>query len=919
MTVNLSNSLGALSLLTGSSLSDLGYDTTTTTVESKAVRLAKAQFTTVATTPPWKEAASTLPESSQVAAIKAMKTIIDSAATGVDALPNDVQTTFTAYKALDRLQLLAQTAAASTTGSATRATLQKTFAKGLADLQSYLATAPSDKVELDFGTPTRRAESVKVTTPDAYEKQFTGIVSTRDAALPGLTGTEKFQITLSKPGATADVVTVDLSTGPQPPTLDSMVDAMNAAIKAIPAKNADGTVQTNTDGSVKSRWLSSFEAVKNGDKWGFQLDTPSGVERVAIDQVDAPDALMVASGQTALDAPTATKVFRFDDPTGAMSRKTLATISGYDAAASAAKALLPDDGTTKITATSTAASGATESRDIALTTDDVYANTDAKGIVTDAQGFSYVVGTTSGDLDTHKIAGSQDLFLTKMDSEGKVVWQRELGASGSAQGAAISLAADGSVVVAGTINGSFDGATTDGDMLVARFSASGDEKFSTVVRQYGADQANAVAVGSDGSIYVGGKSAQGSDAFLARIDSSGKLAERRVIADAGNESVTSLAIGSDGNVVALVNNDGVAQVRKFQAGALATDLGSIDLGSMDARALAVGADGTIAVGGAVTSGTNRDGFVSRIDAGLTSASTTMLATTGDDQVDSVTFLDGQIYAGGRTTGALGSARTGAVDGFVSRIDAGTGAVASTTQFGSTALRTEPVRVSAAAGGASVLGSLGLNRGTLNPETSTLLTTQTNLRAGDEFSIAVAGGTAKKITIKADDTLASLATRIRAVTGVNATVTTPTIDGATTLRIEAKTNSKVELIAGAAGKDALDKLGIEPQRLSIPYVAGTYDPKVSPGGTFGLDLSEGLNISTAADASAALKKISSAVSMSQTAYRSLYWDDAKAKLADGTTSTSTNAQISKQLANYQAALSRLTSTSTSSTTSTLLGY
>ena len=58
--VNLSSSLTGLSLLSGtdafSALSTSGFS-----IESRAVRIAKAAFTTEPTTPPWREAASTTP------------------------------------------------------------------------------------------------------------------------------------------------------------------------------------------------------------------------------------------------------------------------------------------------------------------------------------------------------------------------------------------------------------------------------------------------------------------------------------------------------------------------------------------------------------------------------------------------------------------------------------------------------------------------------------------------------------------------------------------------------------------------------------------------------------------------------------------------------------------------------------------
>ena len=120
-------------------------------------------------------------------------------------------------------------------------------------------------------------------------------------------------------------------------------------------------------------------------------------ETISINQIDAPDAVLVATGSTGLESATNARVMRIDDPSGDMSRKTLATIAANDR-------LKPEE-TVKTT---------------------------ADAMVTDADGFGYVLGTTSGDLGSQRLAGDQDLYLTKMDSLGNVVWQHSLGAAGSA-------------------------------------------------------------------------------------------------------------------------------------------------------------------------------------------------------------------------------------------------------------------------------------------------------------------------------------------------------------------------------------------------------------------------------------------------------------------------------------------------------
>ena len=890
------------------------------TYESKAVRTAKAQFTLDPTTPPWKDGTTPPPLSTQVSQITAMKTIIDQAGLTSDTLTDDVQTSFTTYKALDRLRALAEAATSTTASAAQRAALQKTFAKGLADLQSYLTNAPSDLLGISFAQPSTTVKSSPIAAANLYEVQGDGLVANRADPLPGLTGQEKFSVGLTRPGSTENL-TVDLSQGPQPPTIDSVVNQLNAAITTTPALDVNGNPRLDNKGNIVSKWSVRFVAEKDGDKWAIKLDSPDGLEQVALDQIGAKDAIVVATGQTALDAPTATQVFRFDDPAGGNTRTAMGTISALDRQATD-KAVLAGR-TTTTTSVKTEFDGTKTTTK--TTTSDVYANTDAAAVVTDAQGNSYVVGTTKGDLGANRSDGDDNLFLTKLDGDGNVVWQRSLGASGSSNGAAVSLAPDGSIVVAGTVNGTFNGATTDGDMVVAKYAANGDEKFSTVVRSTGEDAAKAVAVGADGSVYVGGKvaGAGGSDAFVARIDTTGKLAERRTITGAGSDAINGLAVDGSGNVLALVTQNGVAQVRKLQANSLTTELGSIDLGTADARAIAVAADGTIAVGGAASGALNgaqvnaisgsRDGFVTRIDAGLGSASTTYLGSSADDQVDSIAFMGNDLYAGGRTTGDFGAPRRGPTDGFVSRIDAATGTIQTTNQFGQSLLRTEPVRISADVGGASAVSALGFGRGTINPQASPNLTTQMGLRPGDTFSVVVDGGTVRKITIAADDTMKTLADRIRGITGSKATISTPTVDGKQTLSIVMKAGHDMQLLAGPTGTDALAKLGMDPQRIASQLPVSDSAPKVRPGGSYGLGLSEALDISTLDDAKVAFGKIKDAISMSQTAYRSLYWDDAKATMVDGVKNTATGTQSTAieqaQLANYTAALNRLMSAPT----------
>ncbi len=916
--VNLSANLIGLSVLTGQN----SFSTTALpTFESKAVRTAKALFNTALTAPPWKDKDGTA-TSSQLTSILASRTLIQPAATDSNGvlLPDDVKTSFTAFKALDKLRVLAEAASTKTTSDAQRAQYQKAFAKGLADLQGYLVSSPSDKINLAFGKPSSTAKTSELSATNPYETDGKPLVKKASDPLPGLTGNEQFVVNIKR-GTQSQSFTVDLSTGPQPPTVNSVAEALNTQISSVIATKPDGTVLTDSKGEPVSKWHARFEPQLKDGMWNLQLSTPDGLEQVSLDQVGAKDSLVVTTGQTPLDAPTATQVFRLNDPDGANTKVTMASIEALDRqgteqnvvagkTVNVTKAVEGDDGKLKLSTTKTST---------------VYASTTAAASVTDAQGFNYVVGTTKGDLGANLSDGDDNLFLTKMDSAGKVVWQRNLGAAGSATGASVSLAPDGGVVVAGTVTGSFNGITSDGDMAVAKYAANGDEQFSTLIVSKDMDSARAVTVGADGSVFVAGRTANkdGGDAMIARINTSGKIVERRTINTGGSDTINSLAMDKDGNLLALVSSQGVASVMKLQASSLSTTLGSFSLGTADARALAVADDGTIGVGGAtataiagtqsngITAG--RDGFVTRLDANLTSATTTYIGTTEDDQVDSIAFMGGSIYAGGRTTGDLGAPRRGPVDGFVTRIDGTTGAVASTTQFGQIQTRAEPVRVAADKGGSTALSALGFNRGVLNPTVSDKVTTQTTLRAGDYFSIKADDYAVRRVTIEKDDTLKSIAERIQSMIGASkGTVTATNVDGVQSLRISMKQGHELELLAGSAENDALAKLGLEPQRIANQAAVVGTAPKVKPGGNFGLELSESLSLASIDNAKAALGKVKDAISMTQTAYRSLYWDDSKANFVDGSGKTKNGKKAGStaveqaQLKNYQAALSRLSS-------------
>ncbi len=138
------------------------------------------------------------------------------------------------------------------------------------------------------------------------------------------------------------------------------------------------------------------------------------------------------------------------------------------------------------------------------------------GITVDPSGNVIITGRTQGGVDfgggAKSGGGGDDLFVVKLDSDGKHLWSRVLGDGEGQRGAGVAATPNGDVVVVGSERGTLDfgpgfslTSGGQGDVFVARLA--GLDGVTKWARRYGdsSDQgATAVAVGSNGSIVVTG-------------------------------------------------------------------------------------------------------------------------------------------------------------------------------------------------------------------------------------------------------------------------------------------------------------------------------------------------------------------------------------------------------------------------------
>ena len=362
------------------------------------------------------------------------------------------------------------------------------------------------------------------------------------------------------------------------------------------------------------------------------------------------------------------------------------------------------------------------------------------------------------------------------------------------------------------------------------------------------------------------------------------------------------------------------------------DLGDLQGGSIAGLAL----DGNQVViagttpNGALAAGTvtraasgGTDAFAATISADLSTSPSDSIAYyggSGNDVATSLAVANGQVWIAGQAgtdlpgQGGTALPAVGTKDGFLTNLNVATGSVDWSQRFTATANMATPSAIAVAPTGSSVLDRLGLPTGTLNLAESQQLTAQSSLRAGDQFTVKPGDGVAKTITIDPGETLKTLATKIQRASGFEATVTVGTSpDGQQALHITpANSRMTVGIGAGTASKNALAILGIPEGvvRSTTINAAGAMVPGDGKSQLYGLGLSSTLNLDDSAQISHALAQISAAIGAVRSAYQGLV---AAATPKTAASAAATNASssgpvpqyLSDRIANYSAALARLT--------------
>lgn len=877
--------------------------------------------------------------------------LINPSAATLDAPGGDAKTSqdykslFGLYQGLSSLQTLAQQLTAKNLGASETSQIDKALNNGLQQVQSFLTKSPFNNFQVyqqaalstDSSTTGVPQETDNYTTNPIYSGVMNGEV-------PAFEGNVQFSVNVTKYSGAKVTVNFDLSQmGSQPRTFANVLAYLNGQMKAAGVATRfgeqfkAGAPQTVTSGST------TVNLSNSPDQYSLKV-LGTSVETLAFSAPATDPAVYVtqASGMSTGTAADAVQQLAKFDPSS--SPVDSLAVNGL-----ISKQALPP-GVTSVQATATSSDGSVYvlanvagtvgsetvngAQDVALIKYDSAGKvvfTRTLGAATSATGFALAVsqdgsqvavtgqtadnlsptGSSSTTTTTSGAAAAPQGFVTVYNALGEEQWTQQTAAIGG-QGSGVkptgvAFGPNGMVYVAGQIDGSIPGGTSSGstDGFIQGFHAtqkvlndgSGTKQWvvapSTVQQFGGSSQDRATGIVASGSsVYV--SSVENGHAVVRRFDQSGSAGTS--LAANGVRDLGSLQGGGVAGVA--VNTDGSVVV------AGCTHNGALDAGATT-QAYAGG----------------EEAFIASLSPDLQASASdrlTYLGSSTDQNATAVTVSGGKVYLAGQiaTTPLAGSGQTSAFDGYVAQVDPQTGQVTWSQRYQGSEHQLAPTGIAVASSGASVLDQLGLPT-SINYGVSQQLVATSPVRAGDEFFIQSGSGPAKAVTIAADDTYATLAQKIQRASGFTVTATVQPGSNGSTIKLTPSTPSqKVSILAGPQGTDALGGLGLKEGVLTTdatnltaaanPNTTGPNAAKNQIKNGYNLQLPSSFDLSTAAGVQAAITALGNAIITVQGIYVDMKTPPSAA--SSSAASGAVPAYLTNEIANYQAALQRLTGSS-----------
>jgi len=200
----------------------------------------------------------------------------------------------------------------------------------------------------------------------------------------------------------------------------------------------------------------------------------------------------------------------------------------------------------------------------------------ARGIIETTDGGYAVIGYTNsidGDI-TDKQLQENDFWVLKLDTDGKIQWQKTYGGSGDDQGRAIIQTFDGGYAITGpSKSADGDGSNNEGqhDHWVVKLDAQGNILWEKSHGFSGHDHSRSILQTNDGGYFIGGyldvtasgglgnetiTTKHGVGEFWAqKLDATGNLEWRRYFGGTNNDRIFKVLQAHDGNFLLIGSSE----------------------------------------------------------------------------------------------------------------------------------------------------------------------------------------------------------------------------------------------------------------------------------------------------------------------------------------------------------------------------
>ncbi len=884
----------------------------------------------------------------------------------------DYKKLFSLYQGLNALNGVAERANAKGVSATEKARLAAVFAKGMAEITGYVDKLKLEDMRITRGD-TMLSNKSAVGVPRTINSYKTGTLHTGAQTDPvaAFQGDVKFTMSIKRGKATHDIE-IDLSQMTGPRTMGGVSSFINEKLQAAGLQTRFSVERTPGAPREVKVGGSTVKLPALADNYNFKISGDS-TEQVTFSATGGQPAVYVTTyaGDPDPDKNSKTDDGKFE--TGLIklngsvvgaegSRISSSTLEGTISKVRASKTG-PDGSLYVLADVATSVDGQTVKgeKDVAVLRYDstgklMYART--LGAADQATGLAMSIaddgrvaiagsvtgglnGATNGPINSDAKSGKSDSFVTVFDAAGDEMWTQRRGALAEDEATQVAFGPGGVVYVAGRTKSGLPGATGgmsgkwDSYLTAVAPDAKGVPKtlFTTQFGTAGDDSISGIVVNGSTVTVAGTESGRGvlrsfnvepTTTTVVRTDNNGATNVTTTTTTGGTSNSTSVDYGAPngGTDPAKVTTTTYSSAATVTAGGV-RDLGDLmggtiaGLGLDNGQLVIAGStrNGSLGVGGGTGSGYagGMDAFAARFSADLTNTSTDKLmyfGGTGDDTVSAMTVAGGKVWiAGGASKDQPGATAISKKDGYLAKLDLGAGTSEVQRLTGKDGMATA-TSIAVDVSGATALDKLGLPKGTLQYADSQKIVAASSVRAGDSFQIRTAeGGKLGTITIAADDTLQTLADKIKRIGGFKVKVEVVTDGEFRRLKLTPSSNSaSVELLPGKGGSDALEALGLTPGVVRNTVIDKKTGKSVSADGggpVFGIGLPADLALNSETGIKAAIAALAKSMTKVRDAYRTL---EAAAKpevKAQPGAGGAAPAYLTNQIANYQAALDRLT--------------